>query len=257
MSTALASLLKNSASALPAPLPARHTHTVLTHLGLGCDPSRAWLPPRQKLPDSDFHLVEACRGWEPTGFLGGSALPQPTFTPRTYLMGLSSSKGSCTPRSPGQSLSHWGGASAIRGLWGGRGWQGLTPPSTASGTAEVGLAGHSLSLPGLREGRSALCSVPFRLSGGSQAMRGGHGLCGQEAALGPMARTQQLVWALLPGHLHLGLPSSPLSCVPFTQWTLEHWSLLCHGRPGQERRGRRRSSLPHRSQGRTQSIYFG
>lgn len=139
------------------------------------------------------------------------------------------------PRSPGQSLSHWGGASAIRGLWGGRGWQGLTP-STASGTAEGWLAGHSLSLPGLREGRSALCSVHFRLSGGFQAMHGGHGLCGQEAALGPMARTQQLVWALLPGHLHLGLPASPLSCVPFTQWTLEHWSLPCHSqaRTGEE-----------------------
>lgn len=159
-------------------------------------------------------------------------------------MGLSSSKGSCTPQSPGQSLSHWGGASTIRGLWGGRGWQGFTPPRTASGTTEGWLAGHSLSLPVLKEGRSALCSVHFCLSGGSQAMRGGHGLCGQEAALGPMARTQQLVWALLPSHLHLGLPASPLSCVPFTQWTLEHWSLLCHSRPGQEKRGRLRSSPP-------------
>lgn len=135
MSTALASLLKNSASALPSPLPARHTHTVLTHLGLGCDPSRAWLPPRQKLPDSDFHLVEACGGWGPTGFLGGSALPQPAFTPRIHLMGISSSKGSCTPRSPGQSLSHWGGASAIRGLWGGRGWQGLNSSKHRRGGA--------------------------------------------------------------------------------------------------------------------------
>lgn len=158
--------------------------------------------------------------------------------------GLIVQQGVLHPRSPGQSLSHWGGASAVRGLWGGRGWQGLTPPSTASGTAEGWLAGHSLSLPGLKEDRSALCSVHFRLSGGSQAMRGGHGLCGQEAALGPMARTQQLVWALPPGHLHLGLPASPLSCVPFTQWTLEHWSLLCHSRPGQERRGRLRSSPP-------------
>lgn len=174
-------------------------------------------------------------------------------------MGLSSSKGSCTPRSPGQSLSHWGGASAIRGLWGGRGWQGLTPPSTASGTTGVGggLAGHGLSLPGLREGRSALCSVHCRLSGGSQAVRGGHGLCGQEAALGPMAGTQRVVWVLLPGHLHLAcLPAR----FPVSLSHSRHWSTgLCCATAGQDRRGGAGggAASPHRSQGRTQSIYFG
>lgn len=173
------------------------------------------------------------------------------------LMGLSSSKGSCTPRSPGQSLSHWGGASTIRGLWGGRDWQGLTPPSTASGTAKGWLAGHSLSLPGLKEGRSTLCSVHFRLRRvpghvwGPRAVWSGSSTWthGQDTAvdLGPSPRSPPPRPACQPTFLcpfHTVDTGALVSAVPQP------------ARTGEEGQAEQQPSL-HRSQGRTQSIYFG
>lgn len=136
-------------------------------------------------------------------FLEGSALPQPSFTPRTHLMGLSPSKGSCTPWSPGRSQHYQRLV----------GWEGLAGPSLhrVPPVPAPGAAGRTRPEPApAPRGRSALCGVHFRLSRGSQAMRGGHRLCGQEAPPSPQ-----------PGHsgwsgpcsrvTHLGLASP----VPF------------------------------------------
>lgn len=192
----LASQLKNSASALPTPLPVCCTALPLSRLPVRLlSPMCLAAPPRPEAPRRcDFHLAEhpswrlrGAGGGEgaPADVLGGSAVPQPSgFPRRTSLV--------WPPRywpsgHPAQGLLHpdkvaasshpehqapWRepSLSRLRGVdWVLVGLSLRGEPRHCLGR----LAGGGLRPAWHREGRSALCSVHSRLSRGSRATCGG------------------------------------------------------------------------------------
>lgn len=257
MSTALASLLKNSASALRSPcLPA--THTVLTHLGLGCDPSRAWLPPRQKLPGSDFHLAEARGGWGPQVSWEGQLCLSPPSPEGPTPDGLIVQQGVLHPsvtRAEPQSLGRSQHHQRLVG------WEGLAGlhSSTHRQQHRRGVAGGTQPDPAsVQRGqvRSLQCPLlPLRRvpghAWGPRAVWSGSSTRphGQDTAvgLGPASRSPTPRPACQPTFLcpfHTVDTGALVSAVPQP------------ARTGEEGQAEEQPS-PHRSQGPTQSIYFG
>lgn len=142
-----------SASVLPTPLPVRHLHTPLAHLGIKLPPSQGRRSPGSTASVHCTAFAEAMgvEDREPAGVLGGLAGPTPSFTPST-----ASYHPARAPAPAGGGFLFLGGApDTVQG----------PSSSVPVGWVDGWLAGDSLSLTWHRVGRSALTASTSPLRG--------------------------------------------------------------------------------------------